>query len=108
MAIGRTPRELLAQVTSEDITEMMAFERLEPFGALHLEFLAGQVCATLANINRDPKQRAEAWQARDFMPALDRNLQRHERAQGPVFIDDPEAMSALIKERIFKVAPHAG
>lgn len=47
---------------------MLAFERLEPFGGLHAEFLAGQVCATLANLQRTAHQ--PAWVAADFMPAL--------------------------------------
>lgn len=81
----------------------MAFERIEPFGSLHLEALFGQVCATLANVHRDPQKRSEPWTARDFMPALDATMGNAERAQDPVFIDDPEAMTALIKSRIFGV-----
>lgn len=103
MAIGCTPRELLARVTVDDIREAMAFERLEPFGSLHLEAVVGQVCATLANIDRDPEKRREPFQARDFMPALDRAFDNAGRADEPLFIDDPVAMSNLIRARIFKM-----
>lgn len=70
MALHRTPRELLAAVTSDDITEAMAFERLEPFGALHQEAMFGRVCAVLANLHL-PKER-EPFEAADFAPALRR------------------------------------
>lgn len=81
----------------------MAFERLEPFGSLHLEAMFGQVCATLANIHRDPQKRKEPWAPRDFMPALNAALDGIEASSEPVFLDDPEAMTALIKRDIFGV-----
>ncbi len=103
MALGRTPRELLASVTSAEITEAMAFERLEPFGSLHAEFLAGQVCATLANLQRDPRQRSQPWTASDFMPALARALADAGPRNTPSHVDDPEAMSRLIKSAVFGI-----
>lgn len=81
----------------------MAFERLEPFGSLHAEFLVGQVCATLANLQRDAKQRSQPWTARDFMPALARALATAEAHDEPLHVDDPEAMSRLIKSAVFRV-----
>lgn len=102
-ALGRTPRELLATVTSDEITEAMAFERLEPFGSLHLEQMLGQVCAAI--INPHLRQGAEPAKASDFMPALARALNRYRPANEPVLLDNPEAQAALIKARIFGVAP---
>ena len=101
--MGRTPRELLESVTVEEIVEAMAFERLEPFGALHLEAMLGQVCATIANVNRDPKRKPQAWAARDFMTSLARALDRYRPEDEPVMLDDPEAMSRLIKASVFGV-----
>ena len=49
---------------------MMAFEQLEPFGALADDFRLGQLCALLANVHRDPKRRSQAFAPEDFMPAL--------------------------------------
>lgn len=89
---------------------MMAFERLEPFGPLHQEFLFGQLCATLANVHRDPQKRSKAWEPRDFMPALSRALDlAHPGDDEPIFIEDPVAMSNLIRAKVFglaEVKPH--
>ena len=81
MQIGRTPRELLADVTSDEITEMMAFEQLEPFGSGIDDFRAGQIAATVANVNRDPKSKAQPWTPADFMPALGAEADRAEDAE---------------------------
>lgn len=70
MALGRTPRELLASVTSAEITEAMAWERIEPFGALHSEYLMGTLAALIANIHR--KEGVDPFTAVDFAPALRR------------------------------------
>ena len=55
-------------MTSSEITEMMAFERLEPFGSLHHEMMAGRICATLANLHLN--KGAQALTPADFMPSL--------------------------------------
>jgi hypothetical protein len=81
MALGRTPRELLSSVNSADITDMMAFCRLEPFGALADEHRAAQIAATVANVNRDPKTKPEPWVAADFSPVLAAEKDRQEDAE---------------------------
>ncbi len=73
LAVGRTPTELLAAVTSEDVTEMMAFERLEPFGALHMEAMFGRVCSATVNLHV-PRDR-EPTAPSDFMPSLRRMVE---------------------------------
>lgn len=103
LATGRTPAELLAAVTSADITEMVAYSELEPWGPLQADFRAGQICATLANVNRDPRARSEPWAARDFFPALERAMSGIERATAAVLLDDPQAQSELIKQAVFGV-----
>jgi hypothetical protein len=50
--LGRTPAELLASTTSAEITEMLAFERLEPFGGLWEDTRMATLIATLANAHR--------------------------------------------------------
>ena len=71
--LGKTPRDLLSTVSSADITEMMAFERLEPFGTLHSEMMAGRICATLANLHIN--KGAQALTPADFMPSLNSAMQ---------------------------------
>lgn len=103
LAIGRTPSELLAAVTSADITEMLAYSNIEPWGPLQEDFRFGQVCATLANLQRDPSRRPQAWSARDFFPALERALEGRDRPEEAILMDDPQAQSDLIKRMIFGV-----
>ena len=33
------------------------------------DWRAGQICAVIANVNRDPKKRTQAYEAKDFMPS---------------------------------------
>lgn len=82
---------------------MQAFANLEPFGPLQEDFRAGQICAVLANVNRDPKARREPFSPRDFMPALARALQGLDKPSDGLLLDDPEAQAALIKAAIFGV-----
>jgi hypothetical protein len=70
---------------------MIAYTNLEQWGPLADDFRAGQVCATIANVNRDSKARRDPFMPRDFMPALDRLMGGLNRDQ-PVLLDDPEAM----------------
>jgi hypothetical protein len=79
-------------VTSAEIAEMMAFERLEPFGGLQEDFRAGQICALTANVNRDPKKHGP-FNAGHFMPALERALAS---SSEPILLDDPEEQSKLL------------
>lgn len=82
---------------------MLAYSELEPWGPLQADFRAGQICATLANVHRDPKARSAAWAARDFFPSLDRAMSNIPRASNAVLLDDPHAQANLIKQAIFGV-----
>lgn len=46
---------------------MLAFERLEPFGSLHQEFMAGQICAAVTAPHIGKNDRVTPS---DFMPTL--------------------------------------
>lgn len=100
LQLGRTPRDLLASVTSEDIVEMIAFDQLEPMGALPMQFAFGQVCATIANVRRPAKQKP--FRPENFFPALAREVGDRDSDE-PILLDDPEAQSALIKRAILGV-----
>lgn len=47
-----TVRSLLSTIDSAELTEWMAFERLEPFGSLVDDYRSGTIAATIANVNR--------------------------------------------------------
>ena len=82
---------------------MMAFDQLEPMGALPMQFAFGQVCAVMANVHRAAK--SEAFEASDFFPALAREIGGKRPARGePILLEDPEAQSALIKRAVLGAA----
>ena len=61
-----TVAELLARVSSKELTEWMAFDRLEPFGT-NTQYLGPAITSSVvANVNR-PKSK-KAMKPEDFMP----------------------------------------
>jgi flagellar basal body rod protein FlgC len=63
-----TVRELLQRVDSRELTEWMAFYKLEPWGAEIEDYRTGVVASTIANANRDSKRKSKPFQPKDFMP----------------------------------------
>lgn len=64
-----TVQELLERVSSQELTEWMAFFQLEPWGTEIDDWRAGLIAATIANIMRDRKSRP--LNPMDFMPRWD-------------------------------------
>lgn len=81
---------------------MMAFDQLEPMGALPLLHAFGQVCAVTANVHRAAK--SEPFEPGDFFTPLAREIGKKVRGE-PILLDDPEAQSALIMRTIFGGGP---
>lgn len=97
-----TVRQLLASIDSVELTEWMAFERLEGFGSLVDDLRIGQVAATVANVNRDSKARPQPFRPSDFMPQLGAELDRHQAGMAPpVASADPKARSAMLAAMLF-------
>jgi len=63
-----TVRELLERIDSRELTEWAVYFGLEPWGTEVEDWRAGLVAATIANVNRDPKQRRKPFEPADFMP----------------------------------------
>lgn len=104
--ISRTPAELLATTTSAEITEMMAYERLEPFGPMALQHAAGQIAAVVANVNRNPEEHPEPFRAADFMPALRRAMDGYPDVLQPEPMPlTPDQLSAKLDAVMFGRAP---
>jgi len=80
---------------------MMAFDQLEPMGALSQMHAFGQVCATIGNVHRGKD--SKPFGPGDFFPALAREL-GEPVGDKPILLDDAEAQSALIKRKIFGAA----
>lgn len=45
-------------ISSAELAEWVAFEQLEPFGSRWDTWRSGQICATIANVNRTKGSRA--------------------------------------------------
>ncbi len=63
-----TVRELLAKIDSRELSEWAAYYRLEPWGTEVDDYRSGVVASTIANVNRDPKQRRQPFAPEDFVP----------------------------------------
>jgi hypothetical protein len=69
--------ELLARISSKELTQWMAFYKLEPFGA-DAEFLGHAITAsTVANVNR--KKGSKTLKPVDFMPKFENQEQSTEQ-----------------------------
>ncbi len=61
-----TVAELLARISSKELTEWMVFYNMEPFGG-DTQYLGHAITAsTIANVNR--KKGQKAYDAEDFIP----------------------------------------
>ncbi len=63
-----TVGELLARVTSRELSEWQAYYKMEPFGQQNDWLRSGTVAATIANVNRDAKKRPRPYESQDFIP----------------------------------------
>ncbi|WUI00202.1 DUF4035 domain-containing protein [Spirillospora sp. NBC_00431] len=70
-----TVGEMLARMTSTEVTEWMAYERIAgPLGPARADVQAAIVAATVANANRGKKGRR--FHLRDFIPKWDRRARQ--------------------------------
>lgn len=93
LALGMTVRQLLASMDSAELSEWMAFDSIQPIGERGAYMRAGLIASVVANTSMSPPKRRLT--PLDFMPGRE--------ADGPTLLDDPQAQSALIQERIFGV-----
>jgi len=66
-------------MTSREFAEWMAFARLEPLGERRGDWQAALVASTVANVNRDPKQRKDPFTPSDFLLEWSTDDQERER-----------------------------
>ncbi|CAJ8906256.1 Uncharacterised protein [Burkholderia pseudomallei] len=83
-----TVRQLLANIDSKELTEWLAYDRMEPIGEFRADLRAGIIAATMANYGgrdiRVPRKPS------DFMPLLEREEEK------PLLLADPNAQAELI------------
>lgn len=81
----------------EELHSWAEFMAEEPFGQ-HIEDLrAGQICATVANVHRDPKVKRDPFSPLDFAPWNPMAKKKEE----PILLADPKAQQELIERVIF-------
>ncbi len=62
---------MLKSMSMRTLAGWHAYFELEPFGESRADMRAAQICAVLAEINRDRKARKKPFTALDFMPDFD-------------------------------------
>lgn len=65
--LGKTVNELSGQLDYPELLRWVEFLAIEPDPEWRADARAAQICATLANIDRDPKQRAQPYEIADFL-----------------------------------------
>lgn len=55
-------------MSARRFAEWQAYAQLEPFGPPAAFWQAAMIASIMANVNRDPKKQAKAYQPEDFMP----------------------------------------
>lgn len=67
---------MLNNIPSALLTEWMAFYSIHPFGEERADIRAGIIASTIAEINRDKKQRLRPFTFADFMPKFETRFVR--------------------------------
>lgn len=83
LALGMTVEELGERMSSRELTEWLAFDRISPIGDERDDLRAGIVASTVANCHRS---RREPFTPQDFMP----------------FVQKPEMAPAVAIDRLRK------
>lgn len=74
LLLGKTVGELEVQLTSKELSEWMAYDRLQPLPEPWVQ--TGLTCATLANLWSNKRH-----EAKDFMPVVRRRQSPQEQRQ---------------------------
>lgn len=59
-------REMLQRIDSKELSEWIAYDTLEPIGAVRTDLAAGIISSTVANCHRG--KNSQAFKPTDFMP----------------------------------------
>jgi len=85
-------RTMLSQMSSSDLAEYMAYDRIEPIGEVRADLRAGILASTVANHSMSPPK--QAARPLDFMPFA-------KRQQGPIHLPDAAAHGQLLARTLF-------
>jgi len=89
LAMHATQGELLDRLTSEELTEWMIYDSMEPIGQHRLDYGFGIIAALLANVNR--KKGGKPFRPIDFMPFV------RDPYEGQTIMHDTESALAFFE-----------
>ena len=69
-------------ISSAEFTKWIAYSRVEHFGTGMDDLRMGTLCATIANVSRDPKKKPKPYQPIDFITWMDRPEVKKPRPSG--------------------------
>ena len=79
IALGKTVEQLGRELSSHELSEWMAYYRLEPFGEERADLRAGIIASTVVNCT--PRKSPRQYRPADFMPQFDRPNVEHDPEQ---------------------------
>lgn len=59
---------MLREMRPSELGAWAALWTIDPWGETRADLRSGMISAVIANVNRDPKRRAQPFSAADFMP----------------------------------------
>ena len=62
---------MLNLLTSSQLSEWEAYDKLDPVGDWRSDYRMANIMAMIANVNRDSKKKPEPYNILDFMPEWD-------------------------------------
>lgn len=74
--MGKTVRQLLSEIGSDELTEWIAYYQMEPWGEERADRRNADLMALTYNLHRGPK--AKAMKPQDFMPVYNQPLKTQE------------------------------
>lgn len=107
LALGRADVDgLLSELTSRQLTEWMAYSRLEPFGPNEAEWRMGHLMSLLANLFR-PKTNRNGYEAGDFMRDFAKEV-RMDQAEAKHGNYTPQTQEELVRKFSTAMAAFGG
>lgn len=82
---------MLTRMTSSEISEYIAYDRISPFGEERSDLRAGIVASAVVNHSMSPPKRPT--KPVDFMPFV--------KASGPILLPDPVKQGQLVARSLF-------
>jgi hypothetical protein len=98
--VFQTPvKRLMREMDSEEYAWWLAYDRIEPIGALRSDLMLAQVCSILANVNRDSKKKPTPYELSDFLFEFDKTKEQKEEEQRAAVEKKFLAVCAAIKRK---------